>query len=195
MSLLSAALVLPFLSPALTIPVSEDASLIQQSYAYPNAADLNFGSSEEISVGTYHITAEGLFKLPLGSLNPEAIEKAELVIHAPRVVGSFPSAFSVTKTSADWSESEVTWNTKPTDEAIVGEISLGVEDASLDLTDLVLASLANGEDALSLKISSKSSASLFLESKEKDAEDPAVYLKITEKPSEAVQNETEQGTL
>lgn len=159
------------------VPALEDSSIIKQSIAIPNAADQNFGMDEEITVGNYHVTAEGLVKFSLEDL--KYVEKVELVFKSPRVVGSFPSTFVLTKTESNWAENSVTWNTRPADQFVIGDIQVGSEDLAYDLTTLALEAVANGESQLSLKIASKGTASLFLQSKEKTPGEPSIYLNIT----------------
>jgi hypothetical protein len=161
------------LTPQSTVlPVTKDAAVIYASLGVGPAAGRNFGSEQSVDIGEYHLTSEGLFGYALAGAVPAGatLTGAELVIPAPYAPGGPTVTLRLNKVVSAWSESTVTWNTRPAYQ-LIREITLksGVENR-VDVTDVVRAALAAGEGEVSLALQPSPSASttdnVFIGSKE-----------------------------
>jgi hypothetical protein len=164
---------------AVNVPASKDAHVVQNSYggcSGSNCADTNFGSAQQIVIGTYHITSEALFAYPLNIPRSCTIKKALLNFPAASsYTGSGDSSLVVKQLdpSTQWSENAVTFNNKP---ATVGDnlsvIVVAHGDGSsvtpipLDVTAAVSTAHAAGNVEFGVDASTVNSNTIFLPSKE-----------------------------
>jgi hypothetical protein len=152
-----------------TVPVSRDAAVIYASVGTGPAANKNFGSAPTVDIGEYHLTSEGLFAYGLTGVVPTgaSVTRAELVIDGAYAPGGPTVALRLNQITSAWSESTVTWNSKPS-YALLGEVVItpGVENR-LDVTGAVAA--ASGEIGFALQPSPASSSTdnVFIDAREK----------------------------
>ena len=166
-----------FAAEPIVVPVTADASLIKNNYFNPNLADSNFGAAQDVQVGAYHLTAEGLLLFNLAPTFKFIYRNAYLVLPNVRIVGSSPAQFNISRTTAKWNEADVSWNTKPEVVQNLGSFELVNGKNVIDVTPALNLAKYNGQN-LSLVIKSAGSSNLFLDSKEKN-EEGAAYLVVT----------------
>jgi hypothetical protein len=153
-----------------SVPVTKDAAVVYNSYGLGYVPNQNFGSSTSVDIGEYQLTSEGLFGYGLAAIPAGAtVTKAELVIPSTAYA---PIAANVNmvlnKVTSAWSESTVTWNTKPS-YALLGNVVVNhAAETRLDVTGTVGGALAAGEVSFALQPSAASPTTdnVFIQSKE-----------------------------
>jgi hypothetical protein len=152
------------------VPVTKDAAVVLSSYGLGYVPNQNFGSSSSVDIGEYQLTSEGLFGYGLAALPAGAtLTKAELVIPSTAFT---PIAASVNmvlnKVTSAWTESTVTWNTKPSYASLGSVVVNHAAETRLDVTSSVAGSLATGEVSFALQPSAAHSTTdnIFIQSKE-----------------------------
>jgi hypothetical protein len=153
-----------------SVPVSKDAAVIYNSYGLGYVPNQNFGSSTSVDIGEYQLTSEGLFGYGLSALPAGAtVTKAELVIPSTTAT---PIAANVNmvlnKITSAWSESTVTWNTKPSYSVLGNVVVNHAAETRLDVTSAVNGAVAAGEVSFALQPSAASPTTdnVFIQSKE-----------------------------
>jgi hypothetical protein len=151
------------------VPVTKDAAVVLNSYGLGYVPDQNFGSSTSVDIGEYQLTSEGLFGYGLSSIPAGAtVTKAELLI---------PNAFApiaanvnmvLNKITSSWSESTVTWNTKPSYTSLGNVVVNHAAETRLDVTSSVNGAVTAGEVSFALQPSAASPTTdnVFIQSKE-----------------------------
>lgn len=153
-----------------SVPVTKDAAVILNSYGLGYVPNQNFGSASSVDIGEYHLTSEGLFGYGLSAVPAGAtVTKAELVLPSTTYA---PIAANVNmvlnKVTSAWSESTVTWNTKPS-YSVLGDVVVNhAAETRLDVTGAVNGAVAAGEVSFALQCSaaSPSTDNVFIQSKE-----------------------------
>lgn len=153
-----------------SVPVTKDAAVILNSYGLGYVPNQNFGSSGSVDIGEYQLTSEGLFGYGLSAIPSGAtVTKAELVIPSTAFA---PIAANVNmvlnKITSAWSESTVTWNTKPSYASLGAVIVKHAAETRLDVTGSVNGALTSGEVSFALQPSAASPTTdnVFIQSKE-----------------------------
>lgn len=152
------------------LPVTKDAAVIYNSYGLGYVPNQNFGSSSYVDIGEYQLTSEGLFGYGLAAIPSGAtVSKAELVIPSTT---STPIAANVNmvlnKITSAWTESSVTWNTKPSYSSLGNVVVNHNAETRLDVTSSVSGALSVGEVSFALQPSAAHSTTdnVFIQSKE-----------------------------
>jgi len=152
-------------------PVTADAAVIYASLGVGPAADKNFGAAPSVDIGEYHLTSDGLFAYALASVPAGAtVTRAELIIPAPIEPGGPTVTLRLDRIVSAWSESTVTWNTRPAYQ-LLREVSVaaGVENR-LDVTAAVADAIAAGAPDLGLALQPSPGGgvdNIFIDSKER----------------------------
>lgn len=153
-----------------SVPVTKDAAVIYNSYGLGYVPNQNFGNASSVDIGEYQLTSEGLFGYGLGAVPAGAtVTKAELVLpsttYAP--IGTNVNMV-LNKVTSAWTESTVTWNTKPTYSVLSNVVVNHAAETRLDVTGAVNAAVAAGEVSFALQCSaaSPSTDNVFIQSKE-----------------------------
>ena len=160
------------------VAVGKDAAVVYASLGTGPSADRNFGSATTVDIGEYHLTSEGLFGYSLAGVLPAGavVTKAELVVPESYAPGGPIVSMRVGRVVGAWSESTVTWNTRPA-YAFASEQKLtsGVE-SRLDVTSIVQAALADGAADVSVVLAPSPVApttdNVFIDAREKSGGKP-----------------------
>jgi hypothetical protein len=160
------------------VAVAKDAAVVYASYGTGPSADRNFGSATTVDIGEYHLTSEGLFGYSLAGVLPAGavVTKAELVVPVSYVPGGPIVSMRVGRVVGAWSESAVTWNTRPA-YAFASEQKLtGGVESRLDVTSIVQDALAAGASDVSVVLAPSSAApttdNVFIDAREKTGGKP-----------------------
>lgn len=160
-------------------PVTKDASLILSSYCCGFVPDRNFGGNSTVDAGTYHHTSKAAFGFSLSGIpSGKVIAEALLVFPGLSSTGGSSGSVDINKidNSASWQEAAVTWNTAPgyTYYNTFNLPSGGA--ASINVTDLVSAAVASGEEEISIMMTPRMN-NYFVDSKE-NSSGKAAYILI-----------------
>jgi hypothetical protein len=162
------------------VPVAADVAVIYASLGSGPAADHNFGGQDTVDIGEYQLTSEGLFAYALtaAGVPPGAtVSKAELVIPGTYIPGGSMVTLRLGRIAASstWSESTVTWNSRPSYEPL-GQVTLTASvENRLDVTVPVAAAVAASAAEIGFALQPSSAPTIdnvFIDAKEKSGGQP-----------------------
>jgi hypothetical protein len=157
-----------------SVPVSQDAAVIYASLGTGPAANRNFGGQPSVDVGEYHLTSEGLFGYSLLGIPAGAtVVRAEWVLPTVYAPGGPTVTLRLNRVVDAWSESAVTWNSKPAYGYLRDvQLTSGVVNR-IDVTAEVAAALASRSLTLAVQPSTQPTIdNVFIEAREKGGSGP-----------------------
>jgi hypothetical protein len=155
-------------SGSTSVPVSKDAAVIYSSYGAGYVPDVNFGSASSVDIGEYHLTSQGLFGYSLAAVPAGVtVTRAEIVVPSAYAPGGSVVNLRLSLITAPWSESTVTWNTRPAATYLRDVLVTHGQVSRIDVTAEVAAALG-GEISFSLAPSSlPTTDNVFIDAREK----------------------------